>query len=80
VTSDNLSNRVLLLRGKGHALTHGYHGAAASATDARRFIPSFGPAALASMIAAFMLGGWVVSVASDVADPDRIAQQQSIAT
>ena len=55
-------NRYLLSRGKGHALTHHYHGA--RATDWRRFIPSFGSGALAAVIVAFMLGGLVVAGAS----------------
>jgi hypothetical protein len=59
-------NRYLLQRGRGHALTHEYHGAAAAPTGWRRFIPAFGTAALASVIAAFMLGGLLVSVADAV--------------
>jgi hypothetical protein len=55
-------NLVLLRRGKGHALTHGYHDAPAP-TDARRFIPSFSAASLAAVIAAFLLGGLIVSIA-----------------
>lgn len=55
-------NRYLLGRGKGHALTHKYHGGDAP-TGARRFIPSFGTATLAAGITAFMLGGLVVSLA-----------------
>jgi uncharacterized cupredoxin-like copper-binding protein len=56
-------NRYLLGRGKGHALTHPFHGRPA-ATDWRRFIPSFGSGALAAVIVAFMLGGLVVAAAS----------------
>lgn len=59
-------NRYLLQRGKGHALTHEYHHGAAQATGARRFIPSFSTPALAAVIAAFMLGGLVVSVADEL--------------
>jgi hypothetical protein len=55
-------NRWLLLRGKGHALTHEYHGAAPAA-GVRRFIPSFGTGALAATLVAFMLGGLLVAVA-----------------
>lgn len=59
-------NRYLLQRGKGHALTHEYHGAADSAsTGARRFIPSFSTGALVATILAFMLGGLVVSLADE---------------
>ena len=43
-------NRYLLQRGKGHALTHEYHGAEAVATGPRRFIPSFGTGALVATI------------------------------
>src|SRR3954451_10095257 len=39
-------NRILLQRGRGHALTHGYHGAAAPAEGWRRFIPHIGTGAL----------------------------------
>src|SRR4051794_39422366 len=59
-------NRYLLQRGKGHALTHEYHGAAADATGARRFIPSFSTGALVGIIIAFMLGGLVVSIADEL--------------
>lgn len=59
-------NRYLLQRGKGHALTHEYHGAEASAAGARRFIPSFSTGALVATILAFMLGGLVVSIADEM--------------
>jgi preprotein translocase subunit SecG len=59
-------NRVLLQRGKGHALTHEYHGAEETATGTRRFIPSFSTGALIAVIVAFMLGGLVVSVADEL--------------
>ena len=59
-------NRVLLQRGKGHALTHQFHGADENATGARRFIPSFSTGALVAVIAAFMLGGLVVSIADEL--------------
>lgn len=58
-------NRVLLQRGKGHALTHQYHGGEET-TGARRFIPSFSTGALVAVIVAFMLGGLVVSVADQL--------------
>ena len=60
-------NRYLLQRGKGHALTHAYHGAA-PATGARRFIPSLSTATLVAAIAAFLLGGLVVSAAAETED------------
>lgn len=56
-------NRYLLQRGRGHALTHKYHGDA-EPTGARRFIPAFSSGALTSVITAFMLGGLVVSLAA----------------
>ncbi|HYO02229.1 MAG TPA: DUF4396 domain-containing protein [Mycobacterium sp.] len=56
-------NRYLLQKGKGHALTHQYHGGSGELTGARRFIPSFSTGALIAFIAAFMLGGLVVSIA-----------------
>ncbi|MGB3356238.1 MAG: DUF4396 domain-containing protein [Mycobacterium sp.] len=57
-------NRYLLRRGKGHALTHQYHGATGTVTGPRRFIPSLSTGALIAVIVAFMLGGLVVSVAA----------------
>ncbi len=57
-------NRYLLSRGKGHALTHGFHGA--EPTGARRLIPDLATSTLISAIAAFMLGGLVVSIADDL--------------
>ena len=58
-------NRVLLRRGKGHALTHGYHGRAVT-TGPRRFIPSPSSSTLAAVLVAFMVGGLVVSVADEL--------------
>ncbi len=58
-------NRHLLRRGKGHALTHGYH-ASGPVTGARRFIPVLSTAALVAAITAFMLGGLVVSAAEEL--------------
>ena len=63
-------NRYLLQRGKGHALTHGYHGAPADASGARRFIPAFSTGALISTILAFMVGGLVVSIADELKAED----------
>jgi hypothetical protein len=57
-------NRFLLQRGKGHALTHGYHGRAAVG-GARRFIPSFATGTLVAAITAFLLGGLLVSLAAE---------------
>ena len=59
-------NRYLLQRGKGHALTHNYHGAERVPAGWRRFIPAFGTVALASVILAFMLGALLVAIAQAV--------------
>jgi hypothetical protein len=59
-------NRYLLQRGKGHALTHEYHGASARTQGLRRFIPTFGTGALVATIIAFILGGLLVSIAEEV--------------
>ena len=65
-------NRYLLQRGKGHALTHDYHGGG-PVTGARRFIPTFATSTLVAAIVAFMLGGLVVSVADQLGDgPDDV--------
>lgn len=55
-------NRWLLGRGRGHALTHGLHGGQ-DPKGFRRFIPDISAGALAAVIAAFMAGGLLVSVA-----------------
>jgi hypothetical protein len=59
-------NKFLLQRGKGHALTHEYHGAVAAPAGWRRVIPAFGTGALAAVIVAFMLGGLLVAIAAEV--------------
>jgi len=56
-------NRYLLQRGKGHALTHEYHGSEAKRL---RWIPSPEAGTLAAVIAAFIVGGLVVSTADDL--------------
>ncbi len=58
-------NRFLLSRGKGHALTHEYHGGA-PAHGARRFIPNLSTATLVAAILAFMVGGLTVSIADEL--------------
>ena len=60
-------NRFLLARGKGHALTHAYHGDTGPVTGARRYIPSLSSTTLAAVIIAFMVGGLVVSIAAEMA-------------
>lgn len=64
-------NRYLLQRGKGHALTHAYHGAA-DPTDWRRFVPVLGTGALAATIMAFMVGGLVVASAAELGGDDTV--------
>lgn len=57
-------NRWLLARGKGHALTHRFHGA--QVVGRRRWIPDPPTSTLVAVIAAFILGGLVVSVADEL--------------
>lgn len=64
-------NRYLLTKGKGHALTHQYHeghgdGAEASKVTTRRHIPVPSSIMLVTIIASFMLGGLVVSIADEL--------------
>ncbi|MCW2813172.1 MAG: hypothetical protein JWN84_627, partial [Nocardioides sp.] len=61
-------NRYLLQRGKGHALTHGYHGAPSEVSGPRRLIPTLTTGTLVAVIVAFMVGGLVVSVAAELDD------------
>lgn len=53
-------NRLLLARGKGHALTHGFHGA----PTARRWVPTIATSTLAVGVGTFLLGGLVASLAA----------------
>jgi hypothetical protein len=59
-------NRYLLARGKGHALTHAYHGETGPVTGARRYLPDLSSTMLAAVIIAFMVGGLVVSIAAEM--------------
>jgi len=68
-------NRYLLERGKGHALTHEYHGAEPVQEGVRRFIPSFSSGALAAVIIAFMLGGLSVAIADEMGGGPAPAEQ-----
>lgn len=68
-------NRYLLQKGKGHALTHQYHGAEPVQEGFRRYLPSFSSGALAAVIFAFMLGGLAVSVADAMAGDLTPAEQ-----
>lgn len=67
-------NRYLLRKGKGHALTHEYHGDGGAPIGVRRFIPAFSTGALVAAITAFMIGGLVVAVADRVANPQVTAE------
>lgn len=60
-------NRFLLQRGKGHALTHEYHGGSHQGTGWRRRIPSLATSTLAAVLIAFILGGLLVSIADALA-------------
>jgi preprotein translocase subunit SecG len=68
-------NRYLLQRGKGHALTHEYHGGG-TASGARRYIPSLATSTLVAAIVAFMIGGLVVSIADELADEEPAGHAQ----
>lgn len=73
---DHPVNRVLLRRGRGHALVHGHQGAARP-EGARRFIPAFRTTTLVAVVA-FMLGGLVVSLAAELkqsSSPDAHAER-----
>ena len=60
-------NRYLVVRGKGHALTHHHHQNVASNSGGwRTYIPNLGTSALVAALAAFMLGGLVVSAAAEL--------------
>lgn len=59
-------NKWLLARGKGHALTHEFHGAEVT----RRWIPALQTPVLIAVIAAFFVGGLVVSVADELGSGD----------
>ncbi|WP_244930619.1 DUF4396 domain-containing protein [Nocardioides sp. W7] len=75
-------NRYLLARGRGHALTHRFHGAPAEVTGARRYLPTFPTATLVAAIVAFMLGGLVVSVADELesdSEPEQTPHVRSLA-
>ena len=63
-------NRYLLQRGKGHALTHEHHGKPVVTTGFRHYLPSLSTGALVAVIAAFLLGGLVVSAAEELGNGD----------
>jgi hypothetical protein len=57
-------NRYLLARGKGHALTHEYHGSTHEPTDWTRHLPTFSTGGLVGALLAFILGGLIVATAA----------------
>lgn len=59
-------NRYLLQRGKGHALTHEFHGAAAEVSGVRRLLPDLRTSTLVAVLVAFMVGGLIVSIAAEL--------------
>ncbi|GAA4704295.1 DUF4396 domain-containing protein [Nocardioides conyzicola] len=61
-------NRYLLQRGKGHALTHQYHGTDTAVTGPSRFIPSIPTPSLVAVLIAFMLGGLIVAIADELGE------------
>ena len=69
-------NRYLLARGKGHALTHEFHGA--TPTGARRLIPDLATSTLVAAITAFMLGGLLVSTADRVLEEPATGHAQQL--
>jgi hypothetical protein len=73
-------NRYLLRRGKGHALTHGFHGRAAVTSGFRRYLPDLASTTLAAVIVSFMLGGLVVSIADELGPDGGVSQQEAPAT
>ncbi|WP_446664671.1 DUF4396 domain-containing protein [Flexivirga sp. B27] len=58
-------NKWLLGKGKGHALTHEFHGMAPVVDGWRRWVPNIPTGALVAVLIAFMLGGLVVSIADE---------------
>lgn len=58
-------NKWLLSRGKGHALTHEFHGMTASDTGWRRRVPALPTGSLVAVLIAFLLGGLTVSIADE---------------
>ena len=65
-------NRYLLARGKGHALTHEYHHADPGPQGRHWPVPT--SVGLVTAIAAFMVGGLVVSFAAELEDSDAPAE------
>ena len=74
-------NKYLLAHGKGHALTHEYHGASGPTEGFRAHTPSLATSTLVAAITAFMLGGLVVSIADTMgSDQDSTHNSTSSGT
>lgn len=71
-------NRYLLRRGKGHALTHEFHGRPAVTSGARRYIPDLASTTLVAVIISFMIGGLVVSIADELGSDEAPAHSSSL--
>lgn len=63
-------NRYLLARGQGHALAHGPLGCSGGEQGWRRKIPAPATSTLVAAVAAFLLGGLVVSIADELRPPE----------
>ena len=70
-------NRWLLGKGKGHALLHEYHHTHEAPQGWRKYIPSLSTGTLITGIVMFMVGGLVVSLADEQADPDSQTVESS---
>jgi len=56
-------NLLLLNRGKGHALSHGYHGTDEEPQGWRKLLPNLSGTVLAVLLIGFVLGGLLASLA-----------------
>jgi hypothetical protein len=71
-------NRYLLKRGKGHTLTHQYHGN--DLPTRFRWIPDLASSLLVAIILSFILGGLVVSLADDLGSSGSDAGAEPMST
>jgi len=70
-------NRILLKRGKGHALAHQHEHAAQAPRGARRYIPTLSSGLLVGIIVSFLLGGLLVASAATTSADDTGPHRQS---
>lgn len=68
-------NKWLMARGKGHALVHEHH-YSREVNGWRKYIPSLSTGMLVAGIAAFMLGGLIVSIADEQLRPHGATEQR----